>query len=183
MRSGIFIFITIPDNEVTVCPHGLGGDPVDSGAGESRAIRRANARKCRPKFSLASTLCPSDWLREEIYGAASASLTKSPRELGLPPRTGHEPDDTSASASAAPTPPEQVAIRPALNMSSIESQKAAVTWDQGPLLVDAGPGTGKTRTLVQRIKHFLEKGSLTRSILALTFSNKAAEEMRERLRK
>ena len=62
-----------------------------------------------------------------------------------------------------------------------ESQKVAVAWDQGPLLVDAGPGTGKIRTIVRRIKHLLDKGSLSSSFLALTFSNKAAEEMRERL--
>jgi len=62
-----------------------------------------------------------------------------------------------------------------------ESQQTAVTWDKGPLLVDAGPGTGKTRTLVRRIEHLLSKGSPPSSFLALTFSNKAAEEMRERL--
>jgi DNA helicase-2/ATP-dependent DNA helicase PcrA len=49
------------------------------------------------------------------------------------------------------------------------------------LLVDAGPGTGKTRTLVHRIQHLLDNGASPASILALTFSNKAAEEMRERL--
>ena len=52
---------------------------------------------------------------------------------------------------------------------------------RGPLLVDAGPGTGKTRTLVHRVKHLLEGDVLAGSILALTFSKKAAEEMRERL--
>ena len=62
-----------------------------------------------------------------------------------------------------------------------ESQQRAATWSDGPLLVDAGPGTGKTRTLVRRIAHLLEQGASPASILALTFSNKAAEEMRERL--
>jgi DNA helicase II / ATP-dependent DNA helicase PcrA len=61
------------------------------------------------------------------------------------------------------------------------SQEEAATWRDGPLLVDAGPGTGKTRTLVRRIKHLLENGALSGSILALTFSVKASEEMRERL--
>ena len=45
----------------------------------------------------------------------------------------------------------------------------------------AGPGTGKTRTLVHRIRHLLANGADPGSILALTFSKKAAEEMRERL--
>jgi DNA helicase II / ATP-dependent DNA helicase PcrA len=57
----------------------------------------------------------------------------------------------------------------------------ATLGEKGPLLVDAGPGTGKTRTLIRRIKHLLDKGSSSSAFLALTFSNKAAEEMRERL--
>ena len=82
-----------------------------------------------------------------------------------------------ASSAASRSDPDPPAVEHDLD----ESQKAAVAWDQGPLLVDAGPGTGKTRTLVHRIKHLLDKGSLSSSFLALTFSNKAAEEMRERL--
>src|SRR5262249_2684982 len=62
-----------------------------------------------------------------------------------------------------------------------ESQHIASTWKDGPLLVDAGPGTGKTKTLVRRIAHLLDQGIPPASILALTFSNKAADEMRERL--
>ncbi len=62
-----------------------------------------------------------------------------------------------------------------------ESQRLAATWSGGPLLVDAGPGTGKTRTLIHRIEHLLAKDTSSGEILALTFSNKAAGEMRERL--
>lgn len=43
------------------------------------------------------------------------------------------------------------------------SQQAAATWEGGPLLVDAGPGTGKTRTLVRRIEHLLGRGSMSLS--------------------
>jgi superfamily I DNA/RNA helicase len=56
-----------------------------------------------------------------------------------------------------------------------------VEWSNGPLLLDAGPGTGKTRTLVSRIEHLLAGGAGPTEFLALTFSNRAAEEMRERL--
>ncbi|MDQ3748723.1 MAG: UvrD-helicase domain-containing protein [Acidobacteriota bacterium] len=61
------------------------------------------------------------------------------------------------------------------------SQKRAAETEKCPVLVTAGPGTGKTQTLTKRISFLLEKGIAPKRILALTFSNKAAEEMRERL--
>jgi superfamily I DNA/RNA helicase/Zn-dependent peptidase ImmA (M78 family) len=61
------------------------------------------------------------------------------------------------------------------------SQLCAATAARGPLLVEAGPGTGKTRTLIARIVHLLAHEQPPERILALTFSNRAAEEMRERI--
>jgi len=61
------------------------------------------------------------------------------------------------------------------------AQHTAVHHTQSHLLIIAGPGTGKTHTLACRIVHLAEQLSLNKKILAITFTNKAAEEMKLRL--
>lgn len=78
---------------------------------------------------------------------------------------------------ASDRPGGETAERPDLD----PSQRNAAEHEGGPLLVEAGPGTGKTRTLIARIEHLLARNVPAPSILALTFSNKAAREIWHRV--
>src|SRR3954451_10105493 len=69
--------------------------------------------------------------------------------------------------------PDETSLAAALN----PEQERAVTFGDGPLLVIAGAGTGKTRTLIYRVAHLIERGVEPERILLLTFTRRAAGEM------
>ena len=78
-------------------------------------------------------------------------------------------------------PPRSTSIHIDYAAELNEQQHAAVTASPGPLLVIAGAGSGKTRTLTYRVAYLLENGIDPRNILLLTFTNKAARQMLDRV--
>ncbi len=142
---------------------------VGYGAGERRE-REANA------FAM-ELLAPSSVLRK-AFAVDGLKLTQIADALEMPP------DIVAGPLAHAVLVPVNEVERKALaddKPTPDPSQKYTAEWTDGPLLVSAGPGTGKTHTLTARIEYLLKNGIDPHRILALTFSNKAAEEMRERV--
>jgi uncharacterized protein (TIGR00375 family) len=93
------------------------------------------------------------------------------------------PNGTTATAQPSPAAPASTPAGPVDLLAGLNpEQAAAARWIDSPLLIVAGPGTGKTRTLTYRLAHLIEAhGVAPENMLAITFTHKAAQEMSERL--
>ncbi|MFW5735263.1 MAG: UvrD-helicase domain-containing protein, partial [Oceanidesulfovibrio sp.] len=124
----------------------------------------------------------SDKERKELHqGAFLVPDSSSAMKSGKQP-TVKEPK--SRVAEIAPEPEAILESEPPAPVAPAglnPEQERAVHAGPGPVLVKAGPGTGKTHTLLARIEHLIAEGSSPRHILAVTFTRKAARELSERL--
>jgi DNA helicase II / ATP-dependent DNA helicase PcrA len=115
----------------------------------------------------------------ELNEAALFSLAPNPKTAKP---TGPHPHHPSASPAASATPAPQSPQATGSVLDGLDPDQHAAATAPGPLLIIAGPGTGKTRTLTHRIAHqILDQGAPPGEFLALTFTRRAAQEMRDRL--
>jgi len=98
----------------------------------------------------------------------------------LPDPRDHAALPTPRRYAARPAPPATSADAASIAASLNPEQAAAVTHGDGPLLVIAGAGTGKTRTLIHRVAHLIARGVPAERLLLLTFTRRAAQEMLSR---
>ncbi|MEA4858513.1 UvrD-helicase domain-containing protein [Solidesulfovibrio sp.] len=169
--------------------------PVEALAKVSAAFAEAVARM-RAGRVLRSPGFDGQYGRISVFTPQEQRELKAGRYLAVPPpparaatpreaTSGDEPPAEPPPAPAGPpaSPGPRFAAPPVpLSRGLNGAQKAAVAAEARHLLVVAGPGTGKTHTLLSKIRALREAGVAAEDILAVTFTRRAAEELRQRLR-
>jgi len=157
---------------------GTSEEPTPLGLRRVEAYNAAELRERYANVFAREFLLPRVEARR-LFCDAEQSASAIATALGVPLGLVHQ---QLAAALLLPQAPTQEKISAGGEKLGLDdSQKDAAEHEGSPLLVEAGPGTGKTRTLIARIEHLLARGVSAQSILVLTFSNKAAREIRERI--
>jgi DNA helicase-2/ATP-dependent DNA helicase PcrA len=159
-----------PDRSIEDAPVGI-EKVLDYGARERREIRM--------DLFARELLLPRSVVRH-LYVSEGCPSMDIAKRFGAPPQVVQQ-----QLLDVLLLPAEDVAIKsitvPAVALTPDPTQIAAAEHRNSAFQLQAGPGTGKTRTLVRRIESLLAEGVDPMSILVLTFSNKAANELSERL--
>ncbi|MFP4517381.1 MAG: UvrD-helicase domain-containing protein [Desulfovibrionales bacterium] len=117
-----------------------------------------------------------------VFSAREINEIRNGKLIYTIPRTkGGDPGSEATGQGNFPLQVMQNRPAPPPTLQFNTEQQGAIQAGPGPVLVLAGPGTGKTHTLLGRVRHLVEQGITPRQILILTFTRRAAEELKSRL--
>jgi hypothetical protein len=134
---------------------GFGGQPIETGSDRVIAYSPRERQEVQADIFAQEFLLPADKLRERLVeGRQRPSFIAN--EIGLPVEFVRM-QAIRALLLPALSPPSETDEAPSIAFDLDPEQREAAEWDDRPLILDAGPGTGKTRTLISRIKHLLAR--------------------------
>lgn len=173
--------VDLHGGEETQCQHIVNSE-VDPSSGDSFALQRVEAYGARERTELQANVYGREFLFPRSM--ARTLFTEGRSELDIVDLTKLPPELVRLQLLDALLLPNVEATEKNSRPSVIPSpeQQDAICSDAKTSLVVAGPGTGKTETLLQRIQHLTNIGVAPHEILVLTFSNRAARELLERLK-